>query len=314
MKTPLILVVGSSNTDMIIRVERIPKPGETLIGSQFQMVAGGKGANQAVAAARAGGRVAFVNRVGDDVFGSQTIPRLSEDGIDTANISIDPDSPSGVALIMVSSTGENSIAVAPGANGKLAPDDIQNARDCFKEANLLLVQLEVPMETVAAAVELAAENSVQVILNPAPANEIPSEVLEKVNIITPNETETELLTGIEVIDEQSARKAANALHHQGVDTVIITRGSEGAFVSDGNEAFSVPAFSQQVVDTTAAGDVFNGTLSVALVEGRPLREAVAFACAAAGISTTILGAQPSIPDRVKIDELMATITRELNNR
>ena len=299
-----IVVVGSSNTDMIIQLDRIPKPGETILGGEFSMAAGGKGANQAVAAARAGGSVTFVARVGRDMFGDQAVAGFVKDGIQTDFVFRDKSAPSGVALIFVAKDGENSIAVASGANGCLAPADVRKAKTAFTTASLLVMQLETPLETVQAAAELAARHGVQVILNPAPARSLPDALLKRVSILTPNETEAELLTGIKVATEEQAGQAADALMAKGVGTVVITLGARGAFVVTPKVRQMVPGFKVKPVDTTAAGDVFNGALAVALAEGQSLLEAVRFANAAGALSVTKLGAQPSAPKRAAIQKFL----------
>jgi ribokinase len=302
MKRPRIVVVGSSNTDMIIRLDRIPRPGETVLGGQFVTAAGGKGANQAVAAARAGAEVTFIARVGQDMFGQRAVAAFVEEGINVSHIVHDPDCPSGVALIFVAKDGENSIAVAGGANGKLSPGDVTAGAAALEGASVLLMQLETPLETVEAVAEMAACRGVSLILNPAPARPLPDGLLRRVSILTPNETEAELLTGIVVTDETSAGRAAAALRGCGVPTVIITLGARGALYSGGLRM--VPGFPVKAVDTTAAGDVFNGALAVALGEGRALPDAVRLANAAAAISVTRLGAQPSAPTRPEIDQFL----------
>jgi len=299
-----IIVVGSSNTDMIIKLDRIPRPGETILGGEFFTAAGGKGANQAVSAARAGGRVTFIARVGLDMFGDNTVKGFKKEGINTDHVLRDTSSPSGVALIFVAKDGENSIAVAGGANSNLSPEDISNAREIISSANLLVMQLETPLETVQAADDLAVKGGVQVILNPAPACSLPDELLRNISIITPNETEAELLTGIKVDDNKSASKAADILLARGVKTVIITLGSRGAFVVGEGIRKLVPGFRVNAVDTTAAGDTFNGALAVALVEGIALEEAVRFANATAALSVTRMGAQSSVPVRMEIEEFL----------
>jgi ribokinase len=300
-----IVVVGSSNTDMIIKLDRIPRPGETILGGDFSTAAGGKGANQAVAAARAGGKVTFVARVGDDVFGRQAVQGFVADGIDTSRVLTDSDAPSGVALIFVDGSGENSIAVASGANARLTPDDVLSARDAIASADVLVAQLETPVDTVRAAVELAAEHGVRVVLNPAPAQPLGEEILRHVSVLTPNETEAELLTGIEVSSDAAALEAAKKLNALGVDAVLITLGSRGAFLFDSDRADLVPGFEVKAVDTTAAGDVFNGALAVALAEDNPIAEAVRFANGAAALAVTKLGAQPSAPTRDEIEAALA---------
>jgi ribokinase len=296
-----VVVVGSSNTDMVLRVPRIPRPGETVIGRDFAMAGGGKGANQAVAAARAGGRVTFVARVGDDVFGERALAGFAADGIDTRFVLRTPGAASGVALIDVDDRGENSISVASGANAFLAVADVERAAPAIAEAEVVLVQLESPLETVVAAVRTAAKTGVPVVLNPAPARPLDDDLLRGVTVLTPNEHEAGLLTGIVVRDAASARDAAARLRARGAGTVVVTLGARGVFaLSDGFEGH-VPAFKVDPVDTTAAGDVFNGALAVALGEKRPLGDALRFAQAAAAISVTRPGAQPSAPTRAEIE-------------
>ena len=301
-----IVVVGSSNTDMIIKLDRIPKPGETVLGGEFSTAAGGKGANQAVAAARAGGKVTFIARVGDDVFGRQAVEGFVADGIDASHVLQDSDAPSGVALIFVDERGENSIAVASGANARLTPQDVLSAREVITSADVLVTQLETPLDTVHAAVNLAFEHGVRVVLNPAPAQPLREEVLRHVSVLTPNETEAELLTGIEVSNEAAALAAAERLAAAGVEAIAITLGSRGAFIFDSDHRELVPGFEVESVDTTAAGDVFNGALAVALAEGSSLTDAVRFANAAAALAVTKLGAQPSAPTREEIQGLLST--------
>jgi ribokinase len=297
-----IVVVGSSNTDMILKLDRIPKPGETILGGEFLTAAGGKGANQAVAAARAGGAVTFIARVGHDMFGEQAIDGFLKEGINVEYVQRDQ-CPSGVALIFVAKDGENSIGVGSGANAKLSPRDVQQAAPAIADARVVLMQLETPIDTVQEAAELAHANGSLVILNPAPAQSLPTSLYVSVSIITPNETEAELLTGVPVTDEASCSKAAQILLAKGVQTVIITLGSRGAFVATNYATQFVPGFKVEPMDTTAAGDTFNGALAVALAEGMPLLDAVRFANAAAAISVTRMGAQPSAPGRDEIENL-----------
>ncbi len=296
-----IVVVGSSNTDMIIKVAHLPLPGETILGGEFTKAAGGKGANQAVAAARAGGEVNFIARVGDDIFGESAINGFMEDNINVDWVLKDAEAPSGVAQIFVADDGENCIAVASGANARLSVEDIENARDVIESADILLTQLETPVETISKAISIARENGKTVILNPAPAQPLPDELLAKLSVITPNETEAELLTGVEVVDEASAAVATASLKEKGVESVIITMGSKGAFVDHDNEQYMVPGFMVEAVDTTAAGDTFNGALTVALSQKKNFKDAVKFANAAAALSVTKLGAQPSVPS---LDEII----------
>ena len=296
-----VLVVGSSNTDMVIRVPHIPRPGETVLGTDLTMAGGGKGANQAVAAARAGGRVTLVARVGDDVFGGQAVAAFAADGLETRFVLRTPGISSGVALINVDDRGENSISVASGANARLSVEDVKSAAAAFEEADIVLLQLESPLETVAAVVRAAGERGVPVVLNPAPARPLDSDLLSGVSVLTPNETEAELLSGIPVRDEGGVREAAARLRRRGPWAVVITLGDRGVYASSPDLEGFFPAFRVEAVDTTAAGDVFNGALAVALAEKRPLPEALRFAQAAAAISVTRPGAQPSAPTRAEIE-------------
>ncbi len=298
-----ILIVGSSNTDLIIKVPEIPRPGETLLGGVFQTFPGGKGANQAVAAARAGGDVVFIASVGDDAYGEEAVKGYKLDNINTENIKICKNVPSGIAMINVSDKGENAITVAPGANARLTPADLDDAEEAFLEADFMLVQLETPVETVAKAMEMCREFNTMVILNPAPAMDLPGEILSMTDIITPNETEAERLTGISIRDENDARRAAEKLHEKGVGKVIITMGAGGAFLSDpvSGTRLLIPGFSVEAADTTAAGDVFNGQLAVALSEEKSLEDSIRIAHAAAALSVQKIGAQSSIPRREETD-------------
>lgn len=305
--SPAVVVVGSANTDLCVRTGRIPKPGETVLGGEFFSAAGGKGANQAVAAARAlgpltPGGVAFVGRVGNDDYGRRAAAAFRADGVDIRGLLTDPDAPSGVALIVIDERGENAIAVAPGANARLSPADVESAAALIASAAVLLLQLETPLEAVHRAAEIATAAGVRVILNPAPAQPLLSgDLLKHVSILTPNETETEILTGVRIRDERDLDAAADALLPIGLEAVLFTLGAQGVFAAGREGRVNIPAFPVKAVDSTAAGDVFNGALAVALAEGRPLTEAVLFANAAAAISVTRLGAQPSAPRRDEID-------------
>jgi len=301
-KKKKIVVIGSSNTDMIIKTGKIPRPGETVIGGAFHMAAGGKGANQAVAAARAGGDVTFIARVGDDVFGRQAIEGFKRHGIKVEYVLKDRRAASGMALIIVGQDGENSIAVASGANANFSPDDVVKAARAIGAADVCLLQLETPLETVKAAARIAASKGVPVILNPAPARRLDNNLLRKISILTPNETETEILTGIKIKNEPDMAKAAQKLMARGVKSVLITLGARGVFVASQGIRQTIPAFKVKAVDTTAAGDVFSGALAVAFAEGRSLNDAARFANAAAAISVARLGAQPSAPTRKEIEE------------
>lgn len=304
-----VVVIGSSNTDMIIQVPHLPGPGETVLGGTFTTAAGGKGANQAVAAARAGGQVSFIAAVGDDHLGREALDAFSKDGVYTGLCMIDPVTPSGVAQIFVDARGENTIGVAPGANACLEPGHIDRAVGLFTPETVVLLQLETPLETVEHAARLAHENGSTVILNPAPARELEDSLFEFVDYLTPNMTEAELLTGMQVMDETSAQIAAELLHGRGVDNVLITRAGAGCYASQrmasgectgrNHHAFSVIA-----KDTTAAGDVFNGCLAVALAQGRNWDDAIEFAQAGAAISVQTLGAQVSAPALTDIQTLV----------
>jgi ribokinase len=313
MPRPAIAVVGSSNTDMTVKADRIPKPGETVLGGTFVAAAGGKGANQAVGAARAGGNVEFVGRMGCDGLGDEVVRGLARAGVGLKFTVRDKVRPSGVALIIVGAGGENSIAVAPGANAALSAADIRKAARILAGADIVLLQLEIPLAAVAAAADLAAKGGARIILNPAPARPLPGALLKKISILTPNEVEAERLTGIKVVSDASAAKAARALRAAGVETVIITRGPLGAFVASPGFAGPVRGFKMKAVDTTGAGDIFNGALAVAVGEGRALRDAVLFAHAAAAISVTRRGAQPSAPRRGEIDEFLRKRSKEVRH-
>lgn len=301
-----IVVVGSCNTDLIANAPCIPRPGETVLGGKFFKAAGGKGANQAVAASRAGGRVAMIAAVGNDSFGKDAVSSLKAENIDITNVRIIEGSPSGVALIFVSEKGENSIVVAPGANAELASSHIEEAGPVIAAAEVVLLQLETPLATVMAAAELAAENGVTVILNPAPAMALPDELLRKVTILSPNETEAEALSGIAIKTVEDAALAAKKLYSSfGIAQIIITMGAKGVFWYNGKDSLLIPSFKvAAVVDTTAAGDTFNGALATALAEGQELKNAISFGCAAAALSVTKPGAQPSIPLRQDIAQIV----------
>lgn len=296
-----ILVIGSSNTDMVIRTEHLPLPGETVIGGTFFMNPGGKGANQAVAVARLGGQVAFVCKTGSVIFGHQAQQLFSEEGIDSSYVFSDTKNPSGVALITVDTHAENCIVVAPGANAHLTVADLKHSARAVEKADIVLLQLEIPMETVEEAAVMARRLGKKVVLNPAPASKLSPRLLESLYVITPNETEAEMISGIHIVDGASAEAAARKIASMGVPNVIVTLGTRGALVFDGTDCEIVPACKVQAVDTTAAGDVFNGALVVALAEGRSLTEAARFACKASAISVTRVGAQSSVPYRTEVD-------------
>jgi len=300
---PSILVVGSTNTDMVIKAAHIPEPGETILGGSFFMFQGGKGANQAVAARRLGGDVTFIAKTGNDIFGERSVQLFREEGINTAHMLVDNAEPSGVALITVDDKGENCIVVASGANAALTSSDLELSNALISQAGIILMQLEIPLDTVRYVAAVAAAYSRTVILNPAPACWLDPPLLHNISIITPNKKEAEMLTGISIVDTESTAAAAQALRQMGVRTVIITLGSRGAYICSADIAELVPAPVVQAVDTTAAGDVFNGALAVALSEGQSLRDAVSFGCKAAAISVTRLGAQSAAPYRHEMESI-----------
>ncbi|HLN19862.1 MAG TPA: ribokinase [Bacteroidales bacterium] len=295
-----IIVIGSSNTDMVIKTRKLPMPGETILGGTFLMNPGGKGANQAVAAARLGGNVTFVTKIGNDLFGNEAMNGFKEAKIDTRYVVRDPKNPSGVALINVDEDGENIIVVAPGSNGTLVPGDIRNEIFTTSKSDIFLMQLEIPTDTVKYVAEKAYRNGNRVILNPAPACWLSDNLYKWIYLITPNETEAGLLTGIEVFDQASAREAAEHLRNKGVQNVVITMGGTGAYILSGSLSMMIPGIKVKAVDTTAAGDIFNGAMAVAISEGKDILTAVNFANEAAAISVTRMGAQASAPFRNEV--------------
>lgn len=300
-KSKKILVVGSSNTDMVIQSNHLPRPGETVLGDKFFMNPGGKGANQAVTVARLGGKVSFICKVGNDIFGHQALQLFEEEGIDTTYVFTDPKNPSGVALITVDTQAENCIVVALGANANLLPADLARAVSATESADIVLMQLEIPIESVEYVAAKAHARGKRVILNPAPAQALSKGLLKNLYLITPNETEAEMISGIKISDTASAEAAARQIAALGVEHVVITLGSKGALVYSNGESLTIPAFTIEAVDTTAAGDVFNGALTVALAEGHELIDATRFACKAAAISVGRVGAQSSVPYRNELD-------------
>lgn len=295
MSAKPVVVIGSSNMDLVIKTGHIPRPGETILGGEFVMVAGGKGANQAVASARLGAETWFVARVGDDPFGAKMIENFSAEGIRTEHVTIDKNHASGVATITVDSSGENAIVVAPGANGQVCPEDIRKAGEVIRSADSVLMQLEIPLDAVCEAARIAAEAGVRVVLDPAPARELPDELLQNVSLLTPNETEAGMLTGIDGDTIEAARAQAGALLGKGVQAVLITRGKQGSLLVDSNGEQDFTVKKVESVDSTAAGDCFNGALAAKLASGATMAEAIEFASKAAAISTTRLGAQDSLP-------------------
>lgn len=298
-----LIVVGSSNVDLTAIVSSLPKPGETIGGATLVQANGGKGANQAVSAGRLGADVLFITCVGDDSHGHMLQKQFASDGIDTSLMKFSADKATGVALIYVDSNAENCIAVAPGANNELLPEDIEAARPYFQKADYLLIQLEIPMETVERAVKLADECGVKAVLNPAPMFPLSDELLSGLWLITPNETEAGKLTGISIENEDDAAKAASVLLSKGVKNVIVTMGSAGSLVCTPEGNVMVPARKVDAVDTTAAGDVYNGALLTALTEGKSLVEAAGFATLASSISVTRMGAQTSVPFRQELNNI-----------
>ena len=294
-----VLVVGSINMDLVVRVPHSPRPGETVLGGDFETFPGGKGANQAVAAARMGGEVTMVGRVGSDNFGDTLIQGLVEDNIRTTYVIKDTDTPTGIAMIAVAANGENLIVVASGANYKVSEADVTNARDIMRDTDLLLLQLECPMEAVTAAIDLAKAYDIPVVLNPAPAQPLSQSLLANVDILTPNETELMMLAGEDTVD-----KAVEKVLSWGTKNLVVTLGANGARVITEGVDRHIPAHEITAVDTTAAGDAFNGALAVAYAEGKTLLEAVEYGMAAGALAATRRGAQPSLPTRDAVENLI----------
>lgn len=300
--TPRVCVVGSSNIDLTFRTTRLPRAGETLAGQAFQLGFGGKGANQAVMAARLGAAVTMVTRVGSDVFGEQTVRNYQEHGIDITHVRRDAERPTGVASIVVDEAGQNCILLVSGANAGLSPEDVRAAAGAIGAAGVLLAQLEVPMETTLEAFRAARAAGVRTILNPAPAVPLPDELLRLADLCIPNETEAEQLTGQPVTTPVEAERAARAIQARGAGTVLVTLGPRGVLFTEGQTVEHVPAMDVRAVDASGAGDAFIGSLAVFLVEGRPLREAVRRANLAAALSVTRPGTQASFPTRAEVEE------------
>ncbi|MRT24367.1 ribokinase [Enterobacteriaceae bacterium RIT697] len=299
-----LAVLGSINADHILNLAHFPRPGETVIGKQYQIAFGGKGANQAVAAGRAGANIAFIACVGADDIGERIRQQLQQDRIDTAPVETVADESTGVAMIFVNGEGENNIGIYSGANAALTPARVAQHQQVIADADALLMQLESPLESVLAAAKIARAQQTQVILNPAPATALSDELLALIDIITPNETEAEILTGIAVKSDEDAARAAAALHAKGIATVLITLGRRGVWLSEQGNGVRIPGFSVQAIDTIAAGDTFNGAFITARLEGVPMHDAVRFAHAAAAIAVTRPGAQPSVPWRTEIDAFL----------
>ena len=305
MATKKLIVLGGVNADHILQVDSFPRPGETVKGHGYRVVSGGKGANQAVAAGRLGADVSLIACVGDDSFGKKSIKTFKQDGIKTDAVTMIPNTPTGIAIIYIDKNGENSIGTSPEANARLLPELVEPHLPLLNEADTVLMPLETPLSTIELVAKLAHKAGKNVVLNPAPAQPLPDSLFAKLTTITPNETEAEVLTGIKVETKKDAEKAATIFHKKGVTNVIITLGSKGAFISDKEGMRIIPGFNVTPTDTTAAGDVFNGALQTALLEGRSMDNSIRFAHAAAAITVTRLGAQPSIPTRSEVDAFLA---------
>ncbi|AIW21719.1 ribokinase [Vibrio coralliilyticus] len=299
-----LVVLGSVNADHVLQVPSFPRPGETLHGRNYQVIPGGKGANQAVAAARLNADTGFIACVGDDAFGINIRENFKMDNINIAGVKMQPNCPTGIAMIQVAESGENSICISAEANAKLTEDAIEVDLERIRQANYLLMQLETPMCGIEKAAQVAKASRTNIILNPAPARELSDELLACIDVITPNETEAEVLTGVTVTDNESAQEAANALHRKGIEIVLITLGAKGVWLSQNGRGELIPGFRVEATDTTAAGDTFNGALVTGLLEDLPLESAIKFAHAAAAISVTRFGAQTSIPSRDEVDAFL----------
>ncbi len=302
----MILVVGSSNIDLVASVDRLPSRGETVLGYRFAQSFGGKGANQAVAAARAGAEVAFLSKLGADANGRLIEQHLAAQGLSRPILLRDAEFPTGVAMILVDHSGENQIAVVPGSNGRLTPADLRQHRELIAGARVLLLQMEIPRETVFEALRLGRECGLTTILNPAPAAPLPSDLLRLVDILTPNESEAQVLTG-----STDPAEAAQILTGRGVGTVVVTCGANGAFLTTGNDVTHIPGFLVVTIDSTGAGDAFNGALACAVAEGVPLKSAIERANAAGALATTGRGAQESMPTKDDIEQLCRSGVRQM---
>jgi ribokinase len=307
-KTPCkVAVVGNSNIDVVMMVPRLPKTGETVVGGRFFTSSGGKGVNQAIAAIRAGGDVSLIARVGDDILGLWAIEEFLKEGIKVDHVIKDPKAPTGCASIFMTEKGEKISAVASGANANLSPGDIESLQETIAKSDVLLMQLETPVETVQKAASIAMQYDVKVILNPAPPRTLSDDVLQYVSVLTPNQKEIELLTGIRVHDHQSAEEAGRMLIGKGIDSVVLTLGAKGALLIDVGGVEHIPGFKVKTVDRTGVGDIFNGVLAVALAEGKIIREAVRYANAAAALSVTRLGGQISAPRKEEIEKVSVSL-------
>ncbi|MCK0551474.1 ribokinase [Pantoea ananatis] len=303
-KNAKLAVLGSINADHILNLAHFPRPGETVIGQKYQIAFGGKGANQAVAAGRAGANIAFIACVGADDIGERICQQLAQDNIDTHSVEAVEGESTGVAMIFVNGEGENNIGIYSGANAALTPQYVERHQQVITRADALLMQLESPLDSVLAAATLARQHQTRVILNPAPATKLSDDLLALIDIITPNETEAEILTGIAVNNDDDAARAAAALHEKGIATVLITLGRRGVWLSENGKGQRIAGFEVNAVDTIAAGDTFNGAFITARLEGKAMHDAVRFAHAAAAIAVTRSGAQPSVPWRAEIDDFL----------
>ena len=303
MKPARIAVIGSANMDLVIRTHHAPAPGENVFGDGLRMIPGGKGANQAVAVARLGGRARFIGRVGRDSFGEMLLASLRAAGVETGDVAASGDAPTGVALIVIDHEGQNSIVVAPGANRRLMPEDVQALRPALEKLDAILMQLEIPIETVVHTIRLAREINVPVVLDAGPARAQPPEELFRVAILSPNEAEAGALLGCAIRDLKDAEEAGREMLRRGAGAVVLKLGSQGALLVTGNECLHVPAHPVKVVDTTAAGDAFTAALAVYRAEGLSLAQAVRMANKAGALATTKLGAQPSMPTRAEVDAM-----------
>lgn len=300
----MITVVGSIHMDFFILLEHLPIPGETVLGKRFVMQPGGKGANQAVAAARLGAKTYMVGRVGNDIFANEVIENFKRNNVKVDYVKRDPETHTGVAFIFVDAKGENMIAVASGADARVSPSDVDDAMDIISKSDVLLLQLEIPIETVVYAARKAYENNVKVILNPAPARSLPEEIFKYIYILTPNRVEAQMLSNVEIRSTEDVLKAARVLMSKGVKSIVVTLGAEGALLISGDREIHIPAFKVKPVDTTGAGDAFNAALAVAIAEGKSLEEAVRWANAAAAIKITRVGAQAGLPYRKDLKEFL----------